>query len=174
MIASAAVNAAVIPDAIDPGFLVGIPIVSPVLHRLGRGGYRGGVGNPSAIPVPIPAGLGRRVIAIIIDWVASLLVVRLIFPGLEYPSNDSAVAILGIFYLEVVLFTWLIGSSFGQRIVGIAVIRNAGGRLGLPAISLRTFLICLVIPALVYDSDGRGLQDRAAGTRVVLRSSVTG
>ena len=128
----------------------------------------------SSIPVPIPAGLGRRVLAILIDWVASLLVVRLIFPDMEYPGNDSAVAILGVFYLEVTLFTWLIGSSFGQRIVGLAVIREAGGRLGLPAIALRTFLICLVIPALVYDSQGRGLQDRAAGSRVVLRRSVVG
>ena len=128
----------------------------------------------SSIPVPIPAGLGRRVLAILIDWVASLLVVRLLFPGMEYPGNDSAVAILGVFYLEVTLFTWLIGSSFGQRIVGIAVIREAGGRLGLPAIALRTFLICLVIPALVYDSQSRGLQDRAAGSRVVQRSSVVG
>lgn len=126
----------------------------------------------SSVPVPIPAGLGRRVLAILIDWVASLLVVRLIFPDMQYPGNDSAVAILGVFYLEVTLFTWLIGSSFGQRIVGLAVIREAGGRLGLPAIALRTFLICLVIPALVYDSQGRGLQDRAAGSRVVLRKSV--
>lgn len=113
-------------------------------------------------------------LAIIIDWVASLLVVRLLFPDMEYPGNDSAVAILGVFYLEVTLFTWLIGSSFGQRIMQIAVIREAGGRLGLPAIGLRTFLICLVIPALVYDSQGRGLQDRAAGSRVVLRASVVG
>jgi uncharacterized RDD family membrane protein YckC len=130
------------------------------------------VAQASSIPVPIPAGLGRRVLAILIDWVASLLVVRLIFPDMQYPGNDSAVAILGVFYLEVTLFTWLIGSSFGQRIVGLAVIREAGGRLGLPAIALRTFLICLVIPALVYDSQGRGLQDRAAGSRVVLRKSV--
>jgi len=130
------------------------------------------VAQASSVPVPIPAGLGRRVLAILIDWVASLLVVRLIFPDMQYPGNDSAVAILGVFYLEVTLFTWLIGSSFGQRIVGLAVIREAGGRLGLPAIALRTFLICLVIPALVYDSQGRGLQDRAAGSRVVLRKSV--
>jgi len=132
------------------------------------------VAQASSVPVPIPAGLGRRVLAILIDWVASLLVVRLIFPDMQYPGNDSAIAILGVFYLEVTLFTWLIGSSFGQRIVGLAVIREAGGRLGLPAIALRTFLICLVIPALVYDSQGRGLQDRAAGSRVVLRRSVVG
>ena len=34
---------------------------------------------------------------------------------------------------------------------------------------LRTVLICLVIPPLVWDSDGRGLHDRAVNT-VVVRS----
>lgn len=123
---------------------------------------------------PVPAGLGRRLLAIIIDWIASLLVVRLVFPELPYPGNESALAILGVFYLEVTLFTWLIGSSFGQRITGVAVIKVGGGRLGLPAIALRTLLICLVIPAVVYDSEGRGLQDRASGSRAVLRASVVG
>jgi len=136
------------------------------------GGYRDGVSE--SIPYPVPAGLGRRVVAILIDWVASLLVVRLIFPDVAYPGNESALAILGVFYLEVTLFTWLIGSSFGQRITGIAIIRVGGGRLGLPAVALRTFLICLVIPAVVYDSEGRGLQDRASGSRAVLRASVVG
>jgi uncharacterized RDD family membrane protein YckC len=120
----------------------------------------------------VPAGFGRRVLAILIDWIASLLVVRLVLPGLEFPGNDSALATLGVFYLEIVVFTWLISASFGQRIVGIAVISVNGGRLGLPAIALRTLLICLVIPAVVYDSQGRGLHDRAAKSRVVLRSSI--
>ena len=129
--------------------------------------------SASAIPpVPLSAGLGRRAGAIVIDWLASLLVVRLLFPGLEYPGNDSALAILGVFYLEVTLLTWLIGSSFGQRILGVAIIRAAGGRLGFPAIALRTLLVCLVIPAVVYDSEGRGLQDRASGSRAVLRASI--
>ena len=120
------------------------------------------------------AGLGRRLAAIVIDWGASMLVARLVFPGLPYPGNESALATLGVFFAEVTLFTWLIGASFGQRLLGIAVIRQQGGRLGLPATALRTLLICLVIPALVYDSEGRGLQDRAAGSVVVRRASLMG
>jgi uncharacterized RDD family membrane protein YckC len=34
---------------------------------------------------------------------------------------------------------------------------------------IRTVLLCLVIPPVVYDADGRGLHDRAAGT-IVLRT----
>ena len=32
---------------------------------------------------------------------------------------------------------------------------------------LRTALLLLLIPALIWDRDGRGLHDRAAGTAVV-------
>jgi uncharacterized RDD family membrane protein YckC len=119
-----------------------------------------------------PAGLLRRVGAIIVDWFASMLVVRLVFSSLPYPGNEFALATLLVFFAEVTLFTWLTGSSFGQRLFGIAVIREGGGRLGLPSFALRTLLICLVIPAVVYDSEGRGLQDKAVGSQVVLRRSI--
>lgn len=136
-----------------------------------------GVTSPSRPPgahAPEPAGFGRRVIAIVIDWLASLLVARLIFPQFEYPGNESALATLGIFYLEVTGLTWLIGSSFGQRITGVAVISDGPGRLTVWRVALRTALICLVIPAVIYDSRGRGLHDKAAGTIAVRRDSVVG
>lgn len=101
----------------------------------------------------------------------ALLLARLI-PGAEYGSGDYAVATLAIFAIEIILFTWLTGSSFGQRILGIAVVSETGGRLSLWRIIVRTALICIVIPALVYDSQRRGLQDLAVGSRVVMRTSV--
>ena len=119
----------------------------------------------------VTAGLGRRVLAIILDWGAALVLARLI-PGTTYGSGDYALATLAIFALEIILLTWLTGSSFGQRIVGIAVIAENGGRLPLWRITVRTALICIVIPALVYDSQRRGLQDLAVGSRVVMRTSV--
>jgi uncharacterized RDD family membrane protein YckC len=128
---------------------------------------------PGVTPAPpgVPAGLGRRLLAIVIDWVAALLLARLLTSA-EYGSGDYALATLAIFALEIVIFTWLTGSSFGQRIVGIAVISQTGGRLALWRVIVRTALICLVIPALVYDSQRRGLQDLAVGSRVVMRTSV--
>ena len=118
------------------------------------------------------SGLGRRLAAIAIDWVAALLLARVIVPGAEYGSSDYALATRVIFALEIILLTWLTGSSFGQRILGIAVVTDGGQRLGLWRTIVRTVLICLVIPALVYDSQGRGIQDLAVGSRVVLRRSV--
>jgi uncharacterized RDD family membrane protein YckC len=117
------------------------------------------------------AGLGRRAAAIALDWLVALLLARLI-PGAEYGSADYAIATLAIFAFEIIVLTWLTGSSFGQRILGIAVVSETGGRIPLWRIIVRTALICVVIPALVYDSQRRGLQDLAVGSRVVMRTSI--
>lgn len=125
-----------------------------------------------ATPGPgVAAGLGRRAGAIALDWLVALLLARLI-PGAEYGTGDYALATLAIFAVEIIVLTWLTGSSFGQRILGMAVISQNGGRLSLWRIIVRTALICIVIPALVYDSQRRGLQDLAVGSRVVMRTSV--
>ena len=118
----------------------------------------------------MPAGLGRRAGAIVIDWAASTLLSLVIFRGATYGSPESSFGILGIFAVEVIVLTWLTTASFGQRIVGICVLTVYGGRLSLWRVALRTLLICLVIPAVVYDSDGRGLHDRIVGSRVFRKS----
>ena len=122
----------------------------------------------------LPAGLWRRAGAIAIDWAVALILARLVLPGAPYGSGASALATLGLFFLEVVLLTWLTTSSFGQRIVGISVVNVDGQRLGLWRIIVRTLMICLVIPALVYNSDGRGLQDIAVGSVVLMRRTIPG
>jgi uncharacterized RDD family membrane protein YckC len=115
----------------------------------------------------VAAGFGRRVGALVIDWLASLAVAVLLFRQFSYGSDGSSFATLLVFYVEVVVLTWLIGASFGQRIIGLSVVRVGGGHLSLWRIAVRTALICLVIPAIVIDSDGRGLHDKAVDSRVV-------
>jgi hypothetical protein len=41
------------------------------------------------------------------------------------------------------------------------------GRLGLWRPVVRTVLLCLAIPPLIFDRDQRGLHDRLAGTMLV-------
>lgn len=113
------------------------------------------------------AGLGRRFAAICIDWFVSIAVALLLFRSATYGSLESSVATLLVFATEVIVFTWLISASFGQRLLGMSVVRVDGGRLSLWRIIVRTLLICLVIPAVVYDSSGRGLHDRAVGSIVI-------
>ena len=110
---------------------------------------------------------GRRVVAFLIDWFASVLVALAAFPQFRYGTNESMLLTVVVFALEVIVLTWLTGASFGQRILGLRVMAIDGGRLPLWRVVVRTLLLLLVIPAVVYDDQGRGLHDRVAGSVVV-------
>lgn len=126
--------------------------------------------NPQAVPVGlVPGGMGRRFVALVIDWVVAILIARVIFPMAGYLSDDGSFAILAVFALEIIVLTWLTTASFGQTIMRLRVVRTDGSRLPLWRVALRTLLLCLVIPAVIYDSNGRGLHDRAAGSIVIRR-----
>jgi uncharacterized RDD family membrane protein YckC len=124
--------------------------------------YRGErLGLPLAGPGSV-VGLGRRTAALTADWFIALFVVRL------FTDAPFSVAQIAIFAGQIVLFTWLVGGSMGQRLLRTRVIDVAsGGRLTLWRAFLRTLLILLVFPAVVYDRDQRGLHDRAANSVVV-------
>ena len=114
------------------------------------------------------AGIGRRVAALFIDWFASMLV-ALLLVGRQFPlgTNQSMLATYVVFFVEVALITSLIGGSFGQIVLGMRVVRTDGGRLWPLRVVLRTVLLCLVIPAVVMDADGRGLHDKVVDSRVI-------
>lgn len=80
----------------------------------------------------------------------------------QYATTEYQFTTLAVFFGEITILTWLTGCSFGQRLVGIRIRSIDGGGVSLPRVAARTALVCLVIPAVVYDSDGRGLHDRAA------------
>jgi len=127
---------------------------------------------PPASTVPFPtASWGRRILALFVDWIASTLVV-LAFVGLEEygePGSPSQLYTVGVFVIEAALFTWLLGGSFGKLLTGLRVVPARGrGRLANPLPLLgRQVAIALVIPPLVFRSDGRGLHDLLAGTATV-------
>jgi uncharacterized RDD family membrane protein YckC len=126
-------------------------------------------GGGKSEPGAPAAGFGRRLGAIAIDWALSIGMALLLFRSAPYGSAESQIATLSLFAFEVTLLTWLSSASFGQRVLGLEVQRTDGSRLSLGRVVLRTLLICLVIPAVVIDSDGRGLHDRAVDS-VVLRT----
>ncbi len=114
-------------------------------------------------------GLGRRIVALFIDWFACLAIAAVLNGGFTPDRLDPAMVTLGIFFAEVTLLTWLQGASFGQRFMGLIVAPVGRPQIGLPGIALRTLLLCLVIPAVVMQPNGRGLHDLAAGSVVVRR-----
>ncbi|MFD5138437.1 RDD family protein [Streptomyces sp. NPDC058378] len=123
-------------------------------------GYRGErLGLPQEGPGSV-APLGRRFGALFIDWAACMLIAYgLIARGDQQAAGNWA---LGVFLVLSLLTVGTVGSTPGKRIMGLRVVAEGGGRLGTVRVVLRTVLLLLVIPAIVWDRDSRGLHDRLA------------
>jgi uncharacterized RDD family membrane protein YckC len=110
------------------------------------------------------AGVGRRIGALFIDWLLSALIAVTVF---RVPYWQSQFWTLVVFAVEVYVLTALTGFTVGKRILGIRVVRLDGKPVGLWWALLRTLLLLAVVPPLVFDSDLRGLHDKAADTLVI-------
>lgn len=108
------------------------------------------------------ARVGRRLLAIIIDWALAALPAYLLIGG-AHPELWN----IALFAIMQVVFIPTIGGSIGHRVLGLRLVPIAGGWVGLWRPVLRTILLCLVIPVLVWDSDQRGFHDKIAGTVLI-------
>jgi uncharacterized RDD family membrane protein YckC len=119
------------------------------------------------------AGWGRRVIALFVDWlIAGLIASAVVSKPLWAGGNDLSTTQLVVFFAMTAVLSGLAGGTIGHRLLGLRVASTTPGAPSQPGLLsgvLRSFLICLVIPAVVYDRDRRGLHDRAANTVVVRR-----
>lgn len=117
------------------------------------------------------ASWGRRILALLVDWLASTLVVVAIVGLEDYTdaSGPESFYVLFVYVAESALLTWLAGGSFGKLATRLRVVPSDGRlRLLNPLrMLLRQVLIALVIPAVVFRPDGRGLHDLVAGTATV-------
>ena len=107
------------------------------------------------------ARLGRRVVALVLDWLAAVVVSRAFFDGDPFVT-------LAVFALVQWLLVGSAGSSPGHRLLGLRVARLDGRPPGLALAAARALLLALALPPLIADRDQRGLHDRAPGT-VLLR-----
>ena len=125
-------------------------------------GYRGEqLGLPEEGPGSI-ARPGRRLGALVVDWGLCLLIAYgLVTHGYDQATGNWA---LLIFFALGVLTVGTIGFTPGKRLFGLRVADLATGRPNLPRATLRTALLCIAVPALIWDRDGRGLHDRLART----------
>lgn len=126
------------------------------------------LGLPASGPGSV-AGWGRRIAALFIDWIASSLVAALIGRFYVLSADEARFLPLVVFWLESALFTGIAGASFGQLALRVAVVRVDGRPPTILKALLRQFLICLVIPPVVFNRDNRGLHDMAADTVTVIR-----
>lgn len=151
------------------------------------------LGLPESGPRSV-ARVGRRIIALAIDWTMSGLLVSMLM-GANYfelvgrataaseevrknsnsqtlaqmqAASDALVAhqtLVGLMFVALqILAIWTIGGSIGHRIMKLYVVNFHGGTLTWWRPIVRSLLLVLVIPALVWDSDQRGFHDKIAGT----------
>ena len=105
--------------------------------------------------------VGRRIGALFLDYGAAYLISG--FFGWD------PLAILAIFAAIQVVFIPTLQGSPGHRIFGLRLVRLDGAWAGLWRPIVRTLLLIVVVPAVIWDADQRGLHDKAAGT-VLLRA----
>ena len=111
------------------------------------------------------ARFGRRLGALAIDWAIAWILSVAFFP--EGPWQPNSWATLAIFAVAQVVFLVVVNGSVGHLLLRMRVVPVVPARLGLWRPVVRTLLLCLAIPALIWDRDQRGLHDRAAGTMLV-------
>ncbi len=108
------------------------------------------------------ARFGRRLGAIAIDWAIAVVISAAFF------AYDPLVTLL-IFVGMQVLMTVIVNGSVGHSLLGLRVVPMEGGLLGVWRPVVRALLIALVIPALVWDENNRGLHDRLSRTILLRR-----
>jgi hypothetical protein len=123
------------------------------------------LGLPESGPGAL-AGQGRRLGALCVDWAIAYLATGAF--GWHPGTAQGQWGVIALFAAQMLLLESLLGYTIGKRIFGIQVGR-LGGPLTPVQVSVRTVLLLLVIPAVIWDRDGRGMHDRLAGTVVVNR-----
>lgn len=110
------------------------------------------------------ARAGRRIGGIAADWAIAMALSLLLAP---YNSLAYSFYTLAVFALLQVIAIASVGGSIGHRVFGMRLIGLDGQKPALWRVLVRTLLLIVVVPALVWDSDQRGFHDKVAGTVLI-------
>jgi uncharacterized RDD family membrane protein YckC len=137
----------------------------------GPGAYRGErLGLPRSGPGSLST-TGVRLGAFLIDAIASALVAGLFVQATR--SGGLAGSLPGSWSLVPLAIDYVVGMlvagrTVGMYLLGLQLVRvDRPGRVNAGQAVIRTVLLFLLVPALIWDRDGRGLHDRASGIAVV-------
>ena len=151
--------------------------VARVPGRRNRPGYPGQMATTSDPKPPALdlgetelASFGRRLLGLLIDWLAATLVATFLVDSLARNPWPQ----LAVFVLAHAFFVGLFGQTPGMAVVRIRCVSiTDGGAVGIPRALLRAALLALLIPAMISDGDGRGVHDRVAGSVMVQNKPKT-
>ena len=115
--------------------------------------------------------LGRRFLGLSIDWLMCYAIALGFFSGsgtLAERASQARLPHLIIFFIEVLLLTAFGGATAGHRMVRLQVVQFHSGANPTPLQALiRTILLALVVTAITYDENGRGIHERLSGTKLL-------
>ena len=113
-------------------------------------------------------GQGRRMLGLLIDWALCYFITWGFFAD---PGTGAFTPIVYFLYLgQYLFFSILGGATPGHRIVGLKIVNFSDGQMPTPKQALiRTALLAIVITAITFDQNGRGINERFSGT-VLIRS----
>ena len=116
--------------------------------------------------------LGRRFAAISLDWLSSYLIAIVFFSGtgsfLDRTPQAGFPALI-IFFTEYFLLISLQSASAGHRVCRMRIVNfEDGGRPTILQALIRSVLMVIVITAITYDENGRGIHERLSRTKIVL------
>lgn len=116
---------------------------------------------------------GRRILGITIDWLAAYAITLGFFTdGGDFLERSRGVGgtVLLVMALQYLLLVSFGGSSFGHRLVGLKVVRFSDGGAVTPVQALiRTVLMVIIVTAITFDENGRGVNERLSNTVLVKR-----
>ncbi|WP_188991886.1 RDD family protein [Saccharopolyspora thermophila] len=111
------------------------------------------------------ASPGRRLVAFLVDIVLAALITAA-FTAPHFPGDWSLLTWFVITVIPVSFF----GATPGMALVRIWVARvDSTAMVGVPRAVLRCGLTLLIIPAVLWNFDGRSWHDRLSGTIVLRR-----
>jgi uncharacterized RDD family membrane protein YckC len=116
------------------------------------------------------AGFGRRVLALLIDWLIAYGLAALGMSLGWWSTAMLSTAVLAIWFVLGAVSVRLFSFTPGQLALGLMVVSvDNRQHIGIGRAVVRVVLVALVVPPLFTDSDGRGIQDRLTNTAVVRR-----
>jgi uncharacterized RDD family membrane protein YckC len=109
---------------------------------------------------------GRRMLGVLIDWLMSYAIAIGFF--VEFGDSSMGAVVFLVFTAQYLIFAALGGATPGHRIIGLKIVRFSDGGMPTPVQALiRTSLLILIVTAITFDHNGRGINERLSNTVLV-------
>jgi len=109
---------------------------------------------------------GRRMLGVLIDWLMSYAIAIGFF--VEFGESSMGAVVFLVFTAQYLIFAALGGATPGHRIMGLKIVRFSDGHMPTPIQALiRTSLLVIILTAITFDQNGRGINERLSNTVLV-------